>query len=271
MQLSGNPVITNTTHTRAYRYFPKKVPISLGFRAPGQVGHAANVDTNGNILTIQFKHANGQNMTFTSSSAGAAAAVGVNIERRNVTPVTKTATRNKYVKICIANNTTGYMTSTGISNGTVATTSSSNAVVGTSTYFSDDFVAGERVAVVTKIATTTTSANGEIDYKYITNYYTVGTITDNTHLTFTTLVSLHTTYPDVVEQKLTKIGNLNGPWCLGVPDAFRLRAVYVGNSSVNATYPNIVNDFYIDHNQNANYYDLSYLYKKNKSTSTEEK
>lgn len=268
MTLSTNATYTNTSHTRVYRHFPITAPINLGFRAPGQIGHAANVDTNGNILTIQFKHANGQNMTFDASSSGAGVALGVNIERRNVTPVTKTATRSKFVKICIANNTTGYMDSTGISQGTVATTSSSNAVVGTATFFSADFDPGERVAVVTKISTDTVAANGSIDYKYITNYYTVGTITDNTHLTFTTTVALHSTYPNVVEQKLTKIGNLNGPWCLGVPDAFRLRAVYVGNSSVSTSSPNIVNDFYIDHNQNANYYDLSFLYKKNKATTT---
>ena len=62
------------------------------------------------------------------------------------------------------------------------------------------------------------------------------------------------------------IANTVGPWCLGVPDAFRLRAVYVGaTSSVDNTYPNVIDDFYIDHNQNADFYDLSYLYKKTDS------
>lgn len=57
-------------------------------------------------------------------------------------------------------------------------------------------------------------------------------------------------------------GGYNGPWCLGVPDVFRLRGVYVGNSSsVSNTDPNYVSSFYIDHNQNPNYLDLSYLYK----------
>ena len=54
----------------------------------------------------------------------------------------------------------------------------------------------------------------------------------------------------------------SGPWCLGVPDAFRLRAVYVGNSTVNAASSEVTNDFYVDNNQTSNYMGLSYLYKK---------
>ena len=54
-----------------------------------------------------------------------------------------------------------------------------------------------------------------------------------------------------------------GPWCLGIPDIFRLRNVYLGNASdatVNDT--NVTSNFWIDHNQNANYYNVGYLYKK---------
>lgn len=54
-------------------------------------------------------------------------------------------------------------------------------------------------------------------------------------------------------------GGTSGPWCLGVPDIIRLKAVYVGNSSVNTTSNNIVGDYFIDHNQNQNYYDLGWL------------
>ncbi len=58
----------------------------------------------------------------------------------------------------------------------------------------------------------------------------------------------------------------SGPWCLGVPDIFRLRGVYVGNSSVTTTSTDITSDFFIDHNQNSNYYNLGYLYQKNGSS-----
>ena len=61
------------------------------------------------------------------------------------------------------------------------------------------------------------------------------------------------------------VGQRAGPWCLGVPDAFRLRAVTIGNSSVNASSDDITSHFYIDHNQNADYMGLSYLYLRPKT------
>lgn len=64
-------------------------------------------------------------------------------------------------------------------------------------------------------------------------------------------------------------GLAEGPWCLGVPDVFRLRAVYHANTStVNSSSTNVLNQFYVDHNQNANYYGLSYLYLRPKNNLT---
>lgn len=54
---------------------------------------------------------------------------------------------------------------------------------------------------------------------------------------------------------------VSGPWCLGVPDAFRLKKVYsFSNSSVNTASRDVTSSFYIDSNQNEDYVDLSYLY-----------
>lgn len=55
-----------------------------------------------------------------------------------------------------------------------------------------------------------------------------------------------------------------GPWTLGVSDAFRLRGVWIDANiaSVTVSSPNVLNEFYIDHNQNPNFYDQSYLYLK---------
>lgn len=57
-----------------------------------------------------------------------------------------------------------------------------------------------------------------------------------------------------------------GPWCLGVADAFRLNKVYRGaNSTFIANTAGIVDVtqyFYIDHNQNEDYTNVSYLYLK---------
>lgn len=62
----------------------------------------------------------------------------------------------------------------------------------------------------------------------------------------------------------TNPANTVGPWLLGVPDVFRLRGVWQG---ANATFDDtngtdVTDHFFIDHNQNEDYYDLSYLYKK---------
>lgn len=62
----------------------------------------------------------------------------------------------------------------------------------------------------------------------------------------------------------TNIANTVGPWLLGVPDIFRLRGVWKGS---NATFSdtdgqNVTDHFFIDHNQNEDFYDLGYLYKK---------
>lgn len=61
----------------------------------------------------------------------------------------------------------------------------------------------------------------------------------------------------------THTANVVGPWCLGVPDAFRLRNVYVAEDvNVNTNSTRITNEFYVDHNQTEDYYGLAYLFKK---------
>jgi hypothetical protein len=61
----------------------------------------------------------------------------------------------------------------------------------------------------------------------------------------------------------TNAGTAAGPWSLGVSDAFRLKKVYRGaNSTFGTSGTDITQSFYIDHNQNEDYYGLSYLYQK---------
>ena len=69
------------------------------------------------------------------------------------------------------------------------------------------------------------------------------------------------------------VSSNSGPWALGVSDVFRLNKVYKGpNATFGATTSDtifdVTNDYYIDHNQNEDYYGISYLYKKPNSTST---
>lgn len=57
-----------------------------------------------------------------------------------------------------------------------------------------------------------------------------------------------------------------GPWCLGVSDVFRLNGVYLGSGSSfspsDVGVQDVTQFFYIDHNQNLNYTNQSYLYLK---------
>lgn len=54
-------------------------------------------------------------------------------------------------------------------------------------------------------------------------------------------------------------GGTQGPWCFGVPDVFRLRGVWVGNSSVNTSSREVTGFFYADTNQEEDFLNLSYL------------
>jgi len=66
-------------------------------------------------------------------------------------------------------------------------------------------------------------------------------------------------------QANTHPNGVNGPWTLGHSDVFRLRAVYDG---ANTSGENITGDFFINHNQNFNFYGLSEIYQRSSSTRT---
>ncbi len=141
LQLDSELAFTNGT-AKIFRCFPKNVPVPFGFRD----GLSANVDGNSNIITLNYG--------FTFAGSGTTNTVfAYNVSRSGVTSTAKTANRNKYIKLRLANNT----------------------------------------------------------------------------------------------------GNTIGPWCLGVPDIFRLNSVRMHSAStVNASSRDVTSEFYIDHNQTAN-------------------
>lgn len=55
-----------------------------------------------------------------------------------------------------------------------------------------------------------------------------------------------------------------GPWSVGVPDVFRLNSVTIGANDTFTVLEGseVTQHFYIDHNQNEDYYGISYLYQK---------
>lgn len=58
------------------------------------------------------------------------------------------------------------------------------------------------------------------------------------------------------------VANNIGPWCLGLPDIIRLNNVYLGNSTtVSITNSKVTSNFWIDHNQRKDYYDVGFLFK----------
>lgn len=56
----------------------------------------------------------------------------------------------------------------------------------------------------------------------------------------------------------TSTAGTTGPWCLGFPDVYRLRHVYVGTSYSNSN-PDLISSFRLDNGQRETFYDLAYL------------
>jgi len=65
-------------------------------------------------------------------------------------------------------------------------------------------------------------------------------------------------------QTSNNAGGTTGPWCVGLPDAFRMVSVHMSSNAatVNLASQDVTNSFYVDHNQNPDYLDLGYLYLK---------
>lgn len=230
LQIDSNGPFTNATGT-ATRTFPAYVPLPILTRE----GIIANGTNDYRTLNIDL----GTGLLGTSLPMAAS----FNISVANSSVAQKTPNRNLYVKIYPANNSTGFEYSdygTAVS-GTF--TSGSNAVSSTTT---SSFSASQRVKI--------TVSGQKFDA-------TVGTITNSTHMTLSSAVNFNGT------GTIAAAVNLNGPWCLGVADIFRLRNVYIANTvNVNTNSFNVTRDFYIDHNHNPNFADLGFLVKEKKSS-----
>lgn len=73
-------------------------------------------------------------------------------------------------------------------------------------------------------------------------------------------------------QMSNNASGVNGPWCLGLPDVFRLRGVYLGANSTFAPtdsgVTDVTNQFVVDINQKDSFYGLSYLQLKSNHSIT---
>ena len=98
-----NANLTYSNNAANYkRIFPQYVPIPFGSRA----GLTANVDANTNVLKLTLAHANGLALSLAGTTS-TNTAIGVNVKRTNVGSTSKTANREQFVKLCLANNNGG--------------------------------------------------------------------------------------------------------------------------------------------------------------------
>lgn len=232
IQLDANPSFTNSAASIT-RAFPKFVPFPILTRE----GITATADISGQQLTIDL----GTRLEGGWSSNSCATAFNISVIDSPIT--TKSANRDLFVKIYPGNNTTGFGYSEYGSGVDAYFTSGSVVVANTDT---TAFSAGQNLKIV----------QGQSSF-----IATIGTITNTTFMNLVSAVNF-TGNADVYAAV-----NLNGPWCLGVPDIFRLKAVYIANTSaVNVNSLDVTRDFVIDHNHNTNYADLGYLVKKKDSS-----
>lgn len=101
IQIDSAPSFANTV-AAFKRAFPKNVPIPFGYRS----GLTANVDVNKKVLTLNFAHSNSTQINFIAPT-DITTTIAFNVNRENVTSSTKTANRNKFVKLRLSDNAGG--------------------------------------------------------------------------------------------------------------------------------------------------------------------
>lgn len=230
LKIDTNPSFTNAAATIT-RAFPKSIPFPILTRE----GITASVSTDRRTLTVNLG-------TDLENSGTTNVIAGFNIFVNNASTTVKSANRDLFVKIKPANNTTGFGYSEYGAGVDGYFTSGSNAVANSTT---SGFAVDMQLKIVSSGASFDTA---------------VYSITNSTHMVLKNAVNFTGNadiYPAI---------NSNGPWCIGVPDVFRLKAVYMANtSSVNTASPDVTRNFLIDHNHTPNFSDLAYLVKKKDS------
>jgi hypothetical protein len=238
VQLESNVTVSNTSPGANVVFFH---PQYLPFPVVNRPDRSANIDSTGQILTITLNKANSSSY-FTSNVVFR---TELHIQKVNPTPITKTTNRYTWVKLNLAN-VQPLATFTGtLTNGNTWIT----AVTGANTSISTGN--GQNVFVYANVA-------GIPAGTYLTGFI-------NTSPTNTVLNMSASATAGVTAAINTYTTNTTGPWCLGTPDVFRLKYVFLdSNTNIIATTANtgtlVTNQFYIDHNQNADFYDHGYLH-----------
>jgi len=224
-QVDSNTLNTNATSNAVF-YHPANTHYSIHNRTD----RFANLDASGQILTIVLNKAN--SASYFSSNVNVR--VECNILKVAPTPLVKVSNRYTWVKLNLANvQQAASFTGTLASGNLWITSISSNTGI----------VAGE---------TLTANITG----------ITVGTTVSSVNSTVVIMSAAATGSGSATVNAYTS--NTTGPWNLGIPDIHRLKAVFLDlSANVVAATANtgtdVTNQFYIDHNQNVDYYNHGYL------------
>lgn len=256
-----------------------------------------------NTAATSFVYRSVSNTSFSSSNGSAIVTLGS--DQFNVSGSLSESNEARFVVVALSNGQSANLT------GTLNANTSTANIIGTSTTFSTDFVAGDYVkyyynssqAEVRRVVSVTnatfmvvnaapTNANVTSDFaRFIPKGSTISferndaayiNVTSTTSATFqigftpTANIDAYAYYDvyrgnavpaakAIVKSKFVKIqanthpAGTKGPWCLGLPDVFKIKAVYQGSTYAN-TNPNKLSSFTLDNGQRGGYYGLAYLY-----------
>ena len=256
-----------------------------------------------NTTATSFVYRSSSNTSFSSTDGLATVSLGT--DQFNVSGSLSESNEARFVVVAISNGQSAALT------GNVAADTATSNLVGTSTTFSTDYVAGDyvkygnvsttevrRVLSVTNAthmvlnaapSFTNTSVN---HYRFIPKGSTISferndaayiNVTSTTSATFqigftpTTNIDAYAYYDvyrgnavpaakAINKSRYVKIranthpAGTRGPWCLGLPDVTKIKAVYQGTLTPPNTNPDKVSSFTLDNGQRGGYYGLSYLY-----------
>lgn len=173
-----------------------------------------------------------------------------------------------YIKLAANATSSDVRRITGITNSTSISVDANVAFANTSAKVKKFFPAFYPIPLISRSARVVNTGPSSTTLKIYTNETLASAV--NTAVSFNVLRSTATQSTKAVyRDRYTKIytgnnaANTIGPWCLGTPDAIRLKAVYFGNTASDL---DVTKHFYIDQGHDGNFYGQSYLVQKNSST-----
>jgi hypothetical protein len=173
-----------------------------------------------------------------------------------------------YILLAANATATGVRRVTGITNATHISINSNGSFSNTSAKAKKFFPAFYPIPLASRDTRVVNTGPSSSTLKVYVNETLSGTV--NTAVTYnvkrtTAVQSTKTVRRDNYIKLYTgnNVAGSTGPWSLGLPDAVRLKKVYLGNTAADL---DVTKHFYIDQGHDGNFYGQSYLVKKSTST-----